>query len=181
MSNAADHGLYSTPPADAAQESQKFKILWTLEKWNKSEDHLAGMLPDETVYAPKNLLVTGGINMMLSLLTSIGNFTPYGSGTAQLRVGNGSTAAASGDTDLSGGSLDVSAMDAGFPTVSVTTATWRATYGSSQANFVWNEVAVQNQSGSVGSFTRILNHKVQNFGTKASGSTWTLTLTVTIS
>lgn len=174
-------GLYTTPPLASAQESANFRICWKVEKWDTEESWKAGSVPNEVVYAPKNLLVTGGINMLLSLLTSIGNFTPYGSGTAQLRVGNGSTTAASGDSDLSGGSVDVSAMDAGFPTVVLTTATWRATFITTQANFIWNEVAVQNKTGAVDSFTRILNHKVQNFGTKASGSVWTLTLTITVS
>ncbi|HYT45160.1 MAG TPA: hypothetical protein VEP90_22730 [Methylomirabilota bacterium] len=75
-------------------------------------------------------------------------------------------------------------MNAGFPTVVTTTATWQSTYGSTQGNFVWNEVAVQNlpsNPGGPNSYIRILNHKVQNFGTKAAGSTWTLTLTITVS
>jgi hypothetical protein len=188
--NSAEKRLYTTCPPEGLQESASFKVLWTVEKWNNSEDHLAGKLPDEVVYAPKNLLVTGGINLMLNLLcattanTGLSGFTTYGSGTAVLRVGDGSTAAASGDTNLSAGAnLAESVMDAGFPTVVITTATWRSTYGSSSANFTWNEVAVQNlpTGGGVNSYIRILNHKVQNFGTKASGSTWTLTLTITVS
>ncbi|HYT45159.1 MAG TPA: hypothetical protein VEP90_22725, partial [Methylomirabilota bacterium] len=61
-------------------------------------------------HAPENLLVTGGINLMLNLLVGpvpnnggVSGFTTYGSGSTVLRVGNVSTAAASGDTDLGAG------------------------------------------------------------------------------
>ena len=189
--------LDNTPYAsDGNHDGTRFNVLWTLEKWHKSEDHLAGLPADEVLHAPKNLLVTGGINLMLNLLcgttfnTGLSGFTTYGSGSAVLRVGDTSTAAASGDTNLGGGggsqgtNWDESPMDAGYPTVSITTATWRSTFGSTQANFVWNEVGVQNLPTGVSgpnSYIRLLNHKVQNFGTKASGSTWTLTLTITVS
>lgn len=183
-------------PSEFVQANKNWQVLWTVEKWEKSEDHEAGLAPDEVIYAPENLLVTGGINLMLNLLcnttfnTGLSGFTTYGSGSAVLRVGDTNTAATSGDTNLGGGggvlgtNWDESAMDAGYPTVVVTTATWRSTFISTQGNFIWNEVSVQNMntgSQPPNSYRRILNHKVQNFGTKASGSTWTLTLTITVS
>ena len=196
MSNTPNKDLYMTPPTEIVDSNKNWKVLWTVEKWNKSEDHAAGARPDEIVCVQENLLVTGGINLMLNLLcnttfnTGLSGFTPYGSGTAVLRVGDTNTAATSGDTNLGGGggsqgtNWDESPMNSGYPTVVTTTATWQSTYGSTQANFQWNEVAVQNlNTGSQlpNSYRRILNHKVQNFGTKASGSTWTLTLTITVS
>lgn len=178
-------------PAEYINTGKTWNVMWTVEKWHKSEDHEAGLSPDEVLKVQENLLVTGGINLMLNLLcnttfnTGLSGFTTYGSGTAVLRVGDSSTAATSGDSNLNASSnLAESGMNAGFPTVVLTTATWQSTYGSSSANFQWNEVAVQNlPTGNSGpnSYIRILNHKVQNFGTKASGSTWTLTLTITIS
>jgi hypothetical protein len=126
------------------------------------------------------MLVTGGINLMLLHLIGDTNLTAYTSGSAVIKVGNSTTAAASGDTDILGGSNAESAMDSGFPTVSITTATWKATFGSAAANFAWEEVAVKNAAGAVSQAVRILNRKVQSFGTKASGSTWTMTLTLTI-
>jgi len=196
MNTSPDTQLYRNYPDAELQESARVRVLWTLEKWHKSENHDSGLAPDEVIYAPKNLLVTGGINLMLNLLcgttfnTGLSGFTSYGSGSAVLRVGNSATVAASSDVNLNGGggsqgtTWDESPMSAGFPTVAVTTATWQASFGSTQANFVWNEVGVQNlPTGASGpnSYIRLLNHKVQNFGTKASGSTWTLTLTITIS
>lgn len=189
-------GLYPIAPPISECDCAKFKVLWTLEKWHDTKNHGAGLPADEVIYAPRNLLVTGGINLMLNLLcgttfnTGLSGFTTYGSGSAVLRVGDTSTAAASGDNNLGGGggvqgtNWDESPMNASFPTVVVTTATWQATFGSTQANFQWNEVGVQNlPTGSTGpnSYIRLLNHKVQNFGTKASGSTWTLTLTIQVS
>lgn len=176
-------GVYVPPmvsPGEYVRSGDNWHVAWICEKWHKSEDHDNGLRPDETVVVQENLLVTGGINLMLLHLIGDTNITAYGSGTANIKVGNGTTAAASGDTDLSGVSTAESAMDATYPQVSLTTVTWRSTYGSSVANFAWEEVAVKNNSGAVSNAVRILNHKVQSFGTKVSGATWTMTLQITI-
>jgi hypothetical protein len=174
-----DETLFS-PPTEYIKSGKNWHVEWKCEKWHDSNDHLAGLMPDEVVVVHENLLVTGGINLMLLHLIGDTNLTAYTSGSAVIKVGNSTTAAASGDTDILGGSNAESAMDAGFPTVSITTATWKATYTSLVANFAWEEVAVKNAAGAVSQAVRILNRKVQSFGTKASGSTWTMTLTLTI-
>lgn len=180
-------GAYVPPvvsPGEYIRSGENWHVAWICEKWHKSEDHEKGLRPDETVVVQENLLVTGGIHIMLLRLIGDTNLTAFGSGTARIKVGNGTAAAASGDTDLAGGSTAEAAMDSGYPINPIpsphTTVTWRATFGSSEANFAWEEVAVKNNSGAVSGSVRILNRKVQSFGTKVSGATWTMTLQITI-
>ena len=69
-------------------------------------------------------------------------------------------------------------MEASYPQRSGQTVTWRAVFGSSDANFAWNEftVASGNSDAAVN-----LNRKVSAQGTKASGQTWTVDLAITLS
>jgi len=69
-------------------------------------------------------------------------------------------------------------MDDGYPTSgSDQKATWRATFGASEANFQWNEITVANgDSDSADN----LNRLVQNVGTKASPGVWTVSLEVSL-
>jgi hypothetical protein len=171
---------YESPNAEVVDQ-KNWKVEWICEKWHNSEDHEAGLAPNEVLRVKDNLLVTGGINLMLLHLIGDTNITAYTSGSAFIKVGNSTTAAASGQTDILGGSNAESGMDAGYPTVVLTTVTFKATFGSGAANFAWEEVGAKNASGAVSNSVRLLNRKVQSFGTKASGSTWTMTLTITIS
>ncbi len=66
----------------------------------------------------------------------------------------------------------------GYPSRSSQTVTWRSVFGSSEANFSWNEFTVAN--GNSDSADN-LNRKVDAQGTKASGQTWTLDLSITLS
>jgi hypothetical protein len=180
IQNPVGEYMSPVPPGEYIKTTENWHVAWICDKWHKSEDHDLGLPPNERVVATENLLVTGGINLMLLHLIGDTNITAYTSGSANIKVGNSTTAAASGDTDILGGSNAESAMDAGYPTVVLTTATWRSTFGSSAANFAWEEVAVKNASGAVSNSVRILNRKVQSFGTKVSGATWTMTLQITI-
>ena len=55
--------------------------------------------------------------------------------------------------------------------------TFRSTFGDTEANFAWNEWTVAN--GSDDSATN-LNRKVESLGTKSSGSTWIITVELSI-
>lgn len=102
--------------------------------------------------------------------------TPFNSANAYLGVGDGTTAFANTQTDLQGTNKLRKPMDAGYPTLSGNQITFRATFGGADANFAWNEWGVFNAStGGV-----MLNRKVESLGTKASGSTWVLTVTITL-
>jgi len=80
------------------------------------------------------------------------------------------------ETDLAGVSKTYKGMEGGFPTSTSQKITCKASFGSSDANYVWAEWVVK-QSASA----KCINRKVASMGTKASGSTWTLEITITLS
>lgn len=161
---------------------------WTVEKYFESgnrrqlaRDIRRGRKPDEIVEADGNVLLNAGITALLKLLATTGP-TQYNAANALICVGNGNTAESAAQTDLQGASKVRVAMDASYPTVSSQTVTWKGTYGTSSANFNWLEAGVQNGAGTPDAVTVImLNRKQQDFGTKVSGSTWTMTLSGTLS
>ena len=92
-------------------------------------------------------------------------------------MGDSTTAAAVGQTDLQAATNKLrKAMDAGFPWVWEGTVTWQATFGTSDANWAWQEWGVFNAAAA----GTMLNRKVTSLGTKTSAATWQLTVTVTI-
>lgn len=124
------------------------------------------------------MLVTTGVNHMLGL--AIGeSLTKFDNSNAAIGVGGGTgatTAAAIGQTDLQGLNTTRKGMDASYPTRNGNAATFRATFGTSDANHAWQEIAVFNStSGGV-----MLSRKVEDMGTKTSSATWVVTLTLTV-
>jgi hypothetical protein len=67
-------------------------------------------------------------------------------------------------------------MESGYPQISNQITTWRSVFGSDDANEAWNEFTVCNAGSNAGDN---LNRKVSSQGTKASGQTWTLDLSIT--
>lgn len=143
--------------------------------------------PYETVVAPGNLLTTAGLQRLTNLLIGAGGQAVTNT-AARLGVGNSSTAAAVGQTDLqaAAGSTNrwFQPMDATFPTAVNGVVTFRSTYATGDANFVWAEWGVDVGTPTVTAGATVsallLNRAVQALGTKASGS-WVLTSTITIS
>lgn len=156
---------------------------WRLEKFNNCPDHETavreGRIPDEIIEVDGNVLLNGGITVLLKLLVGA-TATAYNAANSNIAVGNSNTAESATQTNLQG-TIALAGMNSTYPSVSGQTATWQASYGSSAANFQWNEVGVQNGTGTPADPVWLLNRKVQNFGTKVSGSTWTMTLSLTIS
>lgn len=96
---------------------------------------------------------------------------------AYLGVGDSSTAFSAAHTDLQAASNKLrKGMDSTYPQRSSNVITFRSTYGTSEANFAWNEHATFNASSSGTMF----NRKVESLGTKTSAQTWQLTVAVTI-
>jgi hypothetical protein len=156
-----------------------WKVDAQVQKWHDSSDHEAGLAPDEVLEMQGNLLLNAGITRLVNLLTGAGG-TAYNAANSRIGVGNSTTAASAGQTDLQGASKYFKLVDSVTP--SGQTVTWVATFGSSDANFAWEEWGVDNGSSSGATVTApLLNRKVTSMGTKSSGSTWTLTVTVTIS
>jgi hypothetical protein len=109
----------------------------------------------------------------------LGTPTKWDSTNARLGVGDSNTAAAATQTGLQAETNKTyKAMDANYLQRSNQTVEWRATFGSSDANYAWEEFTVVNAADDS---EKNLNRKVASKGTKASGETWTLSLQITFS
>ena len=155
-----------------ADRGHFWEVLVRVEKWHG--DPVGD--PYEVIEAEGNILVNAGIGLLLDLLIAAGG-TAYSNANAHIGVGDSSTAAAAGQTDLSAATNKLrKAMEATYPSRTSQTLTFRSSFGSGDANFAWNEWAIFNASSS----GTMLNRKVASFGTKSTG-TWIITATVTIS
>ena len=160
----------SPPPRDAC----KYVSEWKITKYASDADYATGRAYEVSVL-PGNICVNSGIALMLDLLIGAGG-TVYSNANAYLGVGDSSTAESASQTDLQAATNKLrKAMSASYPSRASQTVTWRSVFGSSDANFSWQEFAVFNAS----SAGTMLNRKVSNQGTKASGQTWTLDLAIT--
>ena len=113
-----------------------------LRVWEKQEDGTEKLVRDTV---SKNLIVNVGKD---SILKYLGNIT--GGGYAnQIGVGDSTTAAAAGQTDLQASSnylwKTISTADRVYvrPTLYIS-----ADFGYSEANFTWNEIGLRDNQGS---------------------------------
>jgi hypothetical protein len=160
----------SSPPASSRIESPEWRCRWRIDKFD-------GDSPLESVEGEGNLLMTNGANALWTALTG-GSITAFSNANATIGVGDSTTAENASQTDLQASTNKLrKALNAGYPQVSTNQVTFQATFGSSDANFAWNEFAVFNASSS----GTMLNRKVSSIGTKASGSTWVFSITITLS
>lgn len=160
------------------KEKLQMKKIWTIRKYADDGAYQADQ-PFEVSEFEGNLLLNEGIAELLDLLIGAGTPTNFGNANAYLGVGDSSTAESASQTGLQASTNKLyKAMEATYPSRAGQTVTWRAVFGSSDANFAWNEFTVAN--GNSDSADN-LNRKVSAQGTKASGQTWTLDLSLTIS
>lgn len=155
-------------------EHAKWQPKWKIEKYH-------GEAKPENLYAKEecvgNQLLNEGINTLLTLLIG-GSATAFSNANARIGVGDSSTAVNATQTDLqAAANKTYKAMDATYPQVSGQTVTFRSTFGVADANYDWREFVADNGAAS----GKTLNRKVENHGTKASGDTWVISLTATIS
>lgn len=153
-----------------------------------------------------NIFVAQGLTNLISLWlgltgTAVHILAESASGSSICGVGTGTAAAATADTKLisDGGSAYYQVFDAAPGTTTTNgVVVGTSTYGSTVANFAWNEWCWATGSGAVtaGSFlnsgagspfgaantAQMVNHKTNvNLGSKASGSSWVFSTTFTIS
>jgi hypothetical protein len=102
--------------------------------------------------------------------------TVFNNANAYIGVGDGTTAFAATQTDLQGTSTFRKGMDAGYPQRSGNVLTFQATFGTTEANFSWQEWGVFNASTG----GTMLNRFVQNLGTKTSSQTFRLTVQIAL-
>jgi len=125
-----------------------------------------------------NLLLNEGIALAWDLIIGAGG-TAFNNANAYIGVGDSTTAASASQTGLQASTNKLyRGMQASYPSRSNQTVTWRAQFGSSDANFAWNEFTVAN--GNSDAATN-LNRVVSAQGTKTSGQTWTVDVAITLS
>ncbi|MBX6386800.1 MAG: hypothetical protein IRZ07_28120 [Microbispora sp.] len=140
-------------------------------------------IPYETVVGTPQLLTYGGASALWHRLIGGTTVTAFDNTNAYLGVGDGNTTAAATQTDLQGTNKLRKAMDATYPqhsdgtTSGAASIVFRATFGTSDANFQWLEWGIFNASTG----GRMLNRKQEDLGTKSSAASWVLTCTLTLS
>jgi len=123
-----------------------------------------------------NLLLYEGIQAFEELLAGISTPTLWDDVNARVGVGDSSLAADPTQTGLQGTNQEYAGMDDLYPQRSAQTLSWRGTFGGTVANFAWNEFTVDN--GATAGIN--LNRLVSAQGTKVSGQTWILTVSIEI-
>lgn len=125
-----------------------------------------------------NDLTVAGLQNMLDLIFTSGGGTRLSTGNARIGVGDSTSPFSTSHTDLQASTNKLrKGMVAGYPARAAQTVTLQAQFGSSEANFAWNEWGLfWGASGA-----NMLSRKVQPLGTKASPAVWVLTATVTLS
>lgn len=118
---------------------------------------------------------TGAILAAQCLMNDSATF--LNNSNAHTGVGDSNTAFAAAQTDLQAATNKLrKAMEASYPTRSSGALTFRSLFGTSEANFAWQEWAVFNASSSGTMFSR----KVESLGTKTNTQSWQLTATITV-
>jgi hypothetical protein len=141
----------------------------------REEEFHRTFIPYDVIVGEGNCLLNSGIDEMWDLIVgdSANHFNNAG---AQVGVGDSSTAALPSQTDLQAATNKTyKGMDSGYPTSTAQKATFKASFGDSDANFAWNEWVIKQSTSA-----KCLNRKVESLGTK-SGGTWTLEVNVTLS
>jgi len=134
--------------------------------------------PYEVIEGEGNCLLNSGIDEMWDMITGAvsGADHIYDNTHAQIGVGDSNTAANATQTDLQAATNKTyKGMESGYPTSTSQKATFKASFGASDANYTWNEWVVKQSTSA-----KCLNRKVENLGTKTSG-TWSLEVSITLS
>src|SRR4030042_1948147 len=131
--------------------------------------------PYEVVNGEGNCLLNSGIDEMWDLICG-DSANHFNSAGAQIGVGDSNTAAGASQTDLQAAANKThKGMDSGYPPSTSQKATFKASFGASEANYAWNEWVVKQATSG-----KCLNRKVESLGTK-SGGTWALQVEITLS
>lgn len=121
-------------------------------------------------------LTNSGRDFIATCIINDGSPVFFNNANSYIGVGDSTTAFSASQTDLQASSNKArKGMEATFPTRTNNQLVFKSSFGTSDANFSWQEWGVFNaSSGGV-----MLNRKVENLGSKSLG-TWLLTVTLTI-
>lgn len=170
-------------------EKAHWECKWKLEKRhgdiNACPTHaerlefLEQIKPFETIKGEYNCLLNTGIDEMWDLITGAvsGASHIFDNAAATIGVGDSNTAANATQTDLQAAvNKTYKGMEATFPTSTSQKATFKSSFGSAEANYAWQEWVIKQATSA-----KCINRKVESMGTKASGTTWTLEVAITLS
>lgn len=172
------------PAGNTLIERVGWNGVWAVSKFEDDEHFAAFLIGDAEPYEiveARNVALTVGINELWRIFTgaSANTFTQP---NTQIGIGDSSTAAAASQTDLLASSnktyqtLDVSGgLTVGANGGTTTTLVVKSTFGSSAANYAWNELVLKQVTSGI-----CMNRAVASMGTKASGATWQAVLTATL-
>jgi hypothetical protein len=144
--------------------------------------------PDDQAEAKGNALTNAGLTRITTLIIGGGGLA-YTNTTGRIGTGDSNTAFDATHTDLQAASGSTHryfmTLDATYPQVSVGVITSRATFGTADGNYAWQEWCWDVTAATVAAGTTVgttmLNRKVASLGTKASGASWVFTATITLS
>lgn len=135
--------------------------------------------PYEIIEGNHNCLLNSGINEMWDLITGVvsGASHIFNNAAATIGIGDSNAAADATQTDLQAAvNKTYKGMEAAFPTSTAQKATFKSSFGSAEANYAWEEWVVKQSTSA-----KCINRKVESMGTKTSGSTWTIEVSITLS
>lgn len=102
--------------------------------------------------------------------------TIFDNANAYIGSGDSTTAFATSQTDLQASTNKLrKGMDASYPQRTGLAVDFRASFGTSEANWAWQEWGVFNAASAGDMLTR----KVESLGTKTSAQSWQFTATLT--
>jgi hypothetical protein len=169
------------------QEAFRWHVVWNVEKraGNWTGAQIAdGEAPDpyERLDHVGNVLTEGGASAIWHHLVGGNSVTAFDPSNAHIGVGDDNTAEVATQTNLQAAAnkhyqLVDSVQHTDGTNAAAATVTFTATFGANDANFAWNEWGIFN-SASAG---RMLNRKAETLGTKTAGTSWTLSVTITLS
>ncbi len=150
-----------------------------IEPYRGREDEFHQLFkPYEVIEGEGNCLLNTGIDEIWDLVTGAvsGASHIFDNAAAQIGVGDSTTAADATQTDLQAATNKTyKGMESGYPTSTSQKATFKASFGSSEANYAWEEWVVKQSTSAI-----CLNRKVESLGTKSTG-TWTLEVEISLS
>ena len=149
----------------------RWRPKWKIEKYNAF-----GELYAVEEFAG-NMLLAEGVTEMWNLIAGK-SFTHFDSANSYLGVGDGTAEPSASQKGLQGANKFYKRVDETYPQVNNQSIVFRATFGTGEAAFVWQEFTVCNSNSDSGIN---LCRKVETHGTKAVSDTWVLSLSITLS
>ena len=123
-------------------------------------------------------LTEAGRDFLAAAIMNDGPPTFFDNSNAYLGAGDDNTAFATDQTDLQASSNKLRrGMEESYPQLADNVITLRSLFGTSDANYAWEEWGIFNASTSGTMLTR----KVESLGTKAATQSWQLTVDLTVS